>query len=230
MYTKDRTIEIRKRCDAFLKEHGLRMKLHRIWGDYHVSFEGDDYRSPVTIMFVAPNKDQTKADWDRCNIEVQTYGSEKLGDTDWKFYYCENVGYEGPDDLDAGYPGGMLERAAYWLEREPLVPMRKGLPGIINSEALAILYYDVVEEMPEARDLAVIRDAEGERIEFVLHGRHCKVTFVPPNTKRDTPERAVVKVEGAKAQKVDANSGEIADALMRDFLRLEPKEPAGPSR
>jgi len=233
MYTKDRTIEIRKRCDAFLKEHGLRMELQRIWGRYHVSFEGDDYRSPVTIVFDGPSKELTEARWDHSRIEIQSFHVEALGDTDWKVYHSVHVGIETSEDfedLDEPFIGGMLERASHWIERTPLVPNRKGLPGVIDSKALEDTYHDVMTRLPEARNLAVAKDADGEAIEFDMNGWQCKVTFIPADLEKETPERALVQVDGAAGCETDAETSKIFTTLAHLCTRLSSSKHAGPVR
>ncbi|WP_312412410.1 hypothetical protein, partial [Shinella sp.] len=131
-------------------------------------------------------------------------------------------------DLDEAFTGGMVERAVHWLERTPLVPNRKGLPGVVDSEALGEIYHDVMTRLPEARDLTVAKDAEGETIAFDMNGWQCKVTFIPADPDKDTPERALVQVDGAAARETDAETSKIFTTLAHECSRLRSSKHAGP--
>lgn len=227
MFTKDRTREIRERCDEFLRENDLKLELRRVWEGYRVSFNGYDYRSSVEIVFEGPDAGLNSATWERCGIEVHGYEVETLGDTGWKIYHRGQVGLEEFEDIGPDYPGGMLERAFQWLDRAPLVPNRKGIAGVIDSGALGEIYHDLGVELPDATGFSVVRDCDGEKIEFDLFGRVCKLTFIAADTGDWRDEQVLLAVDGAKITKAVPDAEEIVAALQREIKLLGPKSAAG---
>lgn len=222
MYFKNRTIEIRERCGAFLEKNKLDMKLERSWdGSYEISFEGDDYKSPMTIVFYGPEKKTHKeASWKRGHINFECHDFAQLGATGWG---CWAFLMTTMEDFE-GTPEKMLEQVLKDLEFYDLIPARKDLPDVCASEELGRTFLDLEATLSADATVRISRDATGEILEISDRGWIGKLVFPPAAYTEDGKFAYVnVMIEGQPPRSVRAEDWRrIADEIRATLDTLRP--------
>lgn len=200
MYFKNRAIELRQACGDFLDQHGLKMTMALVFGGYTFDFIGDQYRSPVKVVFYGPEKkSDSEASWSRGCFEIDCCEPIDI-DGGWTCWLPNGIAhheFEGP-------PERVLEELMGWLTWCDLVPCAKDMPGLINSQRLGWILMRLEDAFPKAKIVAS-RDEVGEKLEFSARGNRFEILF--PRAPEGEEEKAVLRVDDEEVGEFEASNG-----------------------